>query len=100
LTLAEREEADTQKTINDLRTEQNSIRANLNAFVGDRSSEGWQTFSKKLLAVEKQIEDLQKTFTEQHAKSVMLRKDLEDYLNKLNIETMQTSPPMLGLPCI
>jgi hypothetical protein len=93
LTLAEREEADTQKTINDLRTEQNSIRANLNAFVGDRSSEGWQTFSKKLLAVEKQIEDLQKTFTEQHAKSVMLRKDLEDYLNKLNIETMQTSPP-------
>lgn len=91
LSQAQRDEADTQKKITDLRAEQNSVRANLTAFTGDRSSEGYQTFSKKMLALEKQIEDQQKTLTEQHAKSVDLRKDLEDYLSKLNIETLQAT---------
>jgi len=67
-----------------LRREQGYIRSNMGALA--KNSTGYTRFEKKLLALETKIEGLQAQVVDAKAKVEALRKDLEDYINKLDIE--------------
>ena len=84
LAATERELNEIQQRIQALRREQGDIRANMGAL--DRSSQGYQRFEKKLLDLETQIENLQKDVEAKRAGVTTARRDLEEYLNKLNVE--------------
>ena len=81
---ADREAADLQQQIDRLRQEQAQVRANMQVL--DKNSVSFQTFEKKLMEQEKQIEALQAKREEAIKRAKDLREKLEDYLNKLNVE--------------
>jgi len=83
LTEVEREARELQKKIANLRREQGHIRSNMQVLA--RDSAGYKRFEKKLLDLEKQIEDLQTALQKANAKAKDLRKALEDYLSKLTV---------------
>ncbi len=84
LIVAERELNELQQRIQVLRGEQGSTRENMKAV--ERSSQAYQRFEKKLLDSETQIEGLQAKLDEKRTAVEKARKDLEDYLNQLNVE--------------
>ena len=84
LSLVERKVRELEQEIAKLRREQGYIRANMAALSKD--STGYKRFEKKLLAQETKIEKLQAQVEDAKAKVKALRKDLEDYINKLDIE--------------
>ena len=83
LTLAERKVRTLEQEIAKLRREQGYIRSNMGALAKD--STGYKRFEKKLLELETKIEGLQAQVADAKAKVESLRKDLEDYINKLDL---------------
>ena len=85
LTAAERKVRDLERQIAALEKDQGRNRANMRSF-RDTASTGYKTFSQKVLSIEKKIDQLQAELTEARESIKSLRKSLEDYISKMNVE--------------
>jgi len=81
---AERQLNESQQRIGQLRQEQGAIRSNMGA-VG-HGTQSFQRFEKKLLDLETQIEETQKQVEAKRTQVNTLRTDLEQQLDKMNVE--------------
>lgn len=81
---AERQVKELQDRIASLRKSQSEVRSNMTALT--RQSQGYQRFEAKLLEMETQIEALEKELEGKRAAAEQARKQLEDYLARLEVE--------------
>ncbi len=85
LTAAERKVKEIERQIATLNRDQQRNRSNMGSF-RSTSSTGYKRFAKKVLDIETKIEELQAELDEARANVKSLRKLLEDYISKMNVD--------------